>query len=68
MPVQFKQVISSFLTQSAYKKLAVSATWRILPGSEVLMLSIIRLLFFYLFLGWPEDDQIWSKHVVVIMR
>jgi hypothetical protein len=39
IPVQFKQVISSFLTQSAYKKLAVSATWHILPGSEVLMLS-----------------------------
>jgi hypothetical protein len=32
MPVQFKQVISSFLTQSAYKKLAVSATWHIPPG------------------------------------
>jgi hypothetical protein len=39
MPVQFKQVISSFLTQSAYKKLAVSAAWHILPGFEVLMLN-----------------------------
>jgi hypothetical protein len=37
MPVQFKQVISSFITQSAYKKLAVSAAWRVLSGFEVLM-------------------------------
>jgi hypothetical protein len=31
MPVQFKQVISYFLKQYAYKKLAVSAAWHILP-------------------------------------
>jgi hypothetical protein len=45
MPVQFKQVISSFLTQSAYKKIAVSAAWHIFPGFEVLMLSSFHLLF-----------------------
>jgi hypothetical protein len=44
MPVQFKQVISSFLTQSAYKELTVSAAWHILPGFEVLMLSPENLL------------------------
>jgi hypothetical protein len=31
MPVQFKQIISSFLTQSVYKELAVSAAWHVLP-------------------------------------
>jgi hypothetical protein len=36
MPVQFKQVISPFLTQSAYKKLAVSAAWHVLPGASLL--------------------------------
>jgi hypothetical protein len=37
MPVQFKQVISSFLTQFAYIKFAVSAAWHVLPGFDVLM-------------------------------
>jgi len=33
MPTLLKQVISSFLTWSAYKKLAMSMTWQISPGA-----------------------------------
>jgi hypothetical protein len=33
MPTQLKQVISSFLTWSSYKKLAMSMTWQISPGA-----------------------------------
>ena len=39
MPAQFKQVISSLLTWSAYKKLAMSAAWNSFPGIWVLILS-----------------------------
>jgi hypothetical protein len=39
MSAQSEQVISSFLKQLAYEKLAMSATWRIPPGSKVLMLG-----------------------------
>jgi hypothetical protein len=36
MPTQLKQVISSFLTWSAYEKLAMSVTWHISPGTVLL--------------------------------
>jgi hypothetical protein len=39
MPAQSEQVISSFLTQFAYEKLAVSATWRIPPEKWSLHIS-----------------------------
>jgi hypothetical protein len=38
MPTQLKQVISSFLTWSAYEKLAMSMTWQISPGTVLLQL------------------------------
>jgi hypothetical protein len=38
MPTQLKQVISSFLTWSAYEKLAMSMTWQISPGAVLLQL------------------------------
>jgi hypothetical protein len=37
MPTQLKQVISSFLTWSAYEKLAMSMTWQISPGAVLLL-------------------------------
>jgi hypothetical protein len=60
MPTQLKQVISSFLTWSAYEKLAMSMTWQISPGAVLLQLPyttqselefswIFWLLFFQ---GW----------------
>jgi hypothetical protein len=39
MPTLLKQVINSFLTWSAYKKLAVSMTWHISPGIHTLLTS-----------------------------
>jgi hypothetical protein len=38
MPTQLKQVISSFLTWSAYEKLAMSMTWQTSPGALLLQL------------------------------
>jgi hypothetical protein len=40
MPAQSEQVISSFLTQFAYEKLAVSTTWSVPPGFKVLILGL----------------------------
>jgi hypothetical protein len=45
MPVHFKQVISCFLTPFAYEKLAVSATWHVLPGSEMMVLRRFKRYF-----------------------
>jgi hypothetical protein len=39
MPTQLKQVINSFLTWSAYEKLAMSMTWQISPSAVFLQLS-----------------------------
>jgi hypothetical protein len=38
MPTQLKEVIKSFLTWSAYEKLAMSMTWQISPGAVLLQL------------------------------
>jgi hypothetical protein len=38
MPTQLKQVINSFLTWSAYEKLAMFMTWQISPGTVLLQL------------------------------
>jgi hypothetical protein len=39
MPTQLKQVVGSFLTWFVYEKLTM--TWRISPGSVVLILSLV---------------------------
>jgi hypothetical protein len=60
MPAQLKQVICSFLTWSAYEKLAMSVTWQISPGSVLLQLpyttqSALEFSWFSLSLRFPSQ-------------
>jgi hypothetical protein len=61
MPVQFKQVISSFLTWSACEKLAVSATWCILPGFFTLKVGTEGL-------SQNVGQEITTVHCVIIQK
>jgi thiosulfate reductase cytochrome b subunit len=58
MPVYFKQVISSFLTRSAYEKLAVSAVWHVFPGFVVLMLSRAQVAWVVVSLHYNNPNSI----------
>jgi hypothetical protein len=66
MLTQLKQVISSFLTWSAYEKLAMSMTWQMSPGAVLLQLpyttqSALECSWFFLVAVFSKDGVLESE-------
>jgi hypothetical protein len=77
MPTKLSQVISSFLTQSTYKKLAMSVTWQFSPGTPTPLQnyscawieiwwqcevgSILQVVFR---LSWPWRTGHFGRHIL----